>query len=85
MFRMNMGNQSIKKNPVKESGALTSSNTWCIFEAIAVASCIDLETLNSLPGLPGWLSGKESTCQCRSHMIWSLGGEDPPKEETATH
>ena len=32
-------------------------------------------------GLPRWLSGKASTCQCRR----SLGQEDSLAEETATH
>ena len=47
---------------------------------------------NGLPnrhlGFPRWLSGKESTCQCRkcgpgSHMMWvrSLSQEDPLEKE----
>ena len=36
-------------------------------------------------GLPWWLSGKESACQCRRLKVQSLGGKDPPEEETATH
>ena len=49
-------------------------------------------------GLPGWLSGKVSACQCRRHgrcgscsilgvlgsWVWSLGLEDPLEEEMAT-
>ena len=37
--------------------------------------------------LPRWLSGKESTCQCRRHrrQVQSLGQEDPLGEEMATH
>ena len=38
--------------------------------------------------LPRWLSGKESTCQCRKMQeTWvpSLGQEDPLEEEMATH
>ena len=40
------------------------------------------------PGLPRWLSGKESTCQCRRHRetwVRSLGQEDPLEQEMATH
>ena len=33
-------------------------------------------------GLPRWLSGKESACQCRRR---SLGWEDAPEKEMATH
>ena len=38
-------------------------------------------------GLPRWLSGKESTCQCRRQetQVWSLGWEDPLEEGMATH
>ena len=28
-------------------------------------------------GLPWWLSGKESTCQCRKMQVQSLAQEDP--------
>ena len=38
-------------------------------------------------GIPRWLSGKESTCQCRTHRRFrfdSLGQEDPLEEEMAT-
>ena len=34
-------------------------------------------------GFPGGTSGKESACQCR--RVQSLGWEDPPEEERATH
>ena len=34
--------------------------------------------------LPWWLSGKESSCQCRRHGFDPCG-EDPLKEEMATH
>ena len=34
--------------------------------------------------LPRWLSGKESTCQCR-RQVHSLGWEDPLEKEMATH
>ena len=35
-------------------------------------------------GLSRWLSGKESTCQCR-RWVQSLGQEDPLEKEMATH
>ena len=37
-------------------------------------------------GLPRWLSGKESACQCRrcKRWVWSLGQEDPLEEGMAT-
>ena len=35
-------------------------------------------------GLPWWLSGKESTFQCRM-WIWSLGQEDALEKEMVTH
>ena len=43
--------------------------------------------VNSIMVLPRWLSGKESTCQCRRHrrQVQSLGQEDPLGEEMATH
>jgi len=38
-------------------------------------------------GLPRWLSGKESACQCkrRRRLGSSLGQEDPLEEEIVTH
>jgi len=38
-------------------------------------------------GFPGGVSGKEPTCQCRSHetQVQSLGQEDPLEEGMATH
>ena len=36
------------------------------------------------PVLPWWLSRKESTCNA-GDAVWSLGWEDPLKEEIATH
>ena len=36
-------------------------------------------------GLPRWLSGKESTYQCRAHGFNSLGWEDSLEEEMAAH
>ena len=38
-------------------------------------------------GFPGGPSEKEPACQCRRHVtwVWSLGWEDPLKEDTATH
>ena len=35
-------------------------------------------------GLPRWLSGKESACQCKSRRF-DLGLEDPLEEKIATH
>ena len=35
-------------------------------------------------GLPWWLSGKESTCQCRRHRF-DPALEDPLEKEMATH
>ena len=35
--------------------------------------------------LSRWLSGKESTCQCRRQWVQSLGREDPLEEGMATH
>ena len=38
------------------------------------------------PGLPRWLCGKESACQCKRHRrrVWSLGWEDLLEEEMTT-
>ena len=41
--------------------------------------------LTSIDELPRWLSGKESTCQCRRHRFDPLSQEDPLEEEMATH
>ena len=47
-----------------------------------------LASLKYRTGLPKWLSGKESACQCRRCkrcQVRSLGQEDPLEEEMATH
>ena len=36
-------------------------------------------------GLPWWLSGEESACQCRRCRFDPWGWEDPLEEEMATH
>ena len=36
-------------------------------------------------GFPRWLSGKESTCQCRILRFDPWVWEDPLEEEVATH
>ena len=36
-------------------------------------------------GLPCWLSGKESTCQCRRLGFDPQGREEPLEEEMTTH
>ena len=44
---------------------------------------------NTFDGFPWWLTGKESTCQCRKEMqetwVQFLGQEDRPEKEMATH
>ena len=41
--------------------------------------------IHSLPGLPGWLSGKESACQCRRHGFSPRGCKDALEKEMAIH
>ena len=38
-------------------------------------------SLLSSKGFPWWLSGKESTCQCKRVLVRSLGKERSPGEE----
>ena len=45
----------------------------------------ELPNSNSVKRLPWWLSGKESTCQCRRLRFDSLGLEDPLEKGMATH
>ena len=35
--------------------------------------------------LPRWLSGKESSSQCKETLVWSLDWADPLEKEMATH
>ena len=42
-------------------------------------------TANLWAGLPRWLNGQESTCQCRRHRFDPWVGKDPLQKETATH
>ena len=41
--------------------------------------------IHSPPGLPGWLSGKESACQCRRHGFSPRGCEGALEKEMAIH
>ena len=45
----------------------------------------DIRKCNSCTGFPWWLSGKESTCQCRRRGVQSLIQGDPLEKEIATH
>ena len=36
-------------------------------------------------GLPWWLSGKESACQCRRHKFGPWGRKDPLEKNMVTH
>ena len=44
-----------------------------------------LQLCKNSTGFLWWLSGKESTCQCRRHRFNSLAQEDPLEKEMATH
>ena len=48
---------------------------------------LTLSSAEMAKGIPKWLSGKESACQCRRQGTWvqSLGQEDPREEKMATH
>ena len=39
----------------------------------------------NISGLPEWLPGKESACQCKRRRVPSMGHEDPLEKEMATH
>ena len=57
---------------------LHSSPTLCFLcKGPEAEECLlYLSNSKEAPGLPQWLSGKESTCQCR-RWVQSLGQEDP--------
>ena len=65
---------------------LHSSPTLCFLcKGPEAGECLlYLSNSKEAPGLPQWLSGKESTCQCR-RWVQSLGQEDPLEKEMATH
>ena len=48
---------------------------------------LTLSSAEIAKGIPKWLSGRESACQCRRQGTWvqSLGQEDPQEEKVATH
>ena len=59
-----------------------------ILEWVAMDFCLNLPSfwrcwsqehslINLLPGLPWWLRGKESACQCRRHGLHSWSGKIP--------
>ena len=50
---------------------------------LLIACLCLLSSLCTRSGLPWWLSGKESACQCRDAR--SLNWEDPLEKETETH
>ena len=62
----------------------TNDGKWCVnFSVSSPLSGINLSRMFS--ALPSWLSGKESTYQCRKMWVWSLGREDPLEKEMETH
>ena len=69
---------------VKEPTGATPNNRVTL-------SKIKLNTLKKSPSLPDrlprWLSGRESDCNAgdTGDEVQSLGWEDPPEEEMATH
>ena len=56
---------------------------WELGERRRVA-CSPLNLLPSIKGLPQWLSGKDPPAM-QETQVRSLGQEDPPEEEMATH
>ena len=65
---------------------LHSSPTLCfLYKGPEAGECLAyLSNSKEATGLSRWLSGKESTCQCR-RWVQSLGQEDPLEKEMATH
>ena len=67
----------------------TSSPFLPISKEVILLMFSNSVSVSSLLGLPRWLSGKESTCQCRrcSQETWiqSLGRQDPLEKGMATH
>ena len=67
----------------------TSSPFLPISKEVILLMFSNSVSVSSLLGLPRWLSGKESTCQCRrcSQETWiqSLGRQDPLEKGLATH
>ena len=64
-----------------------SSSGWfnrCNRCTTAVAAITNDHTLRASSGLPKWLSGKGSACQCR-RWVGSLGREGSLEEEMETH
>ena len=65
--------------------------TWCLFPITNKNSCIQIQFMsckvhlfrvyNSMFGLPSWLSGKESACQCRRHVFNPWVGKIPWKRK----
>ena len=66
--------QSPALTPLPEQPSLLCLSTWHLTIAQSLKSeisrcrCI----LSHVEGLPRWLSGKESACQCRRHRRWGL-------------
>ena len=60
----------------KSQTRLSAWHFHCIYMCACVCVC--------MYGLPWWLSGKESTCQCR-RCGFDPGLEDPLEKEMATH
>ena len=42
---------------------------------------LEVEIKNKCRAFPGWLSGKESTCQCRRHRFDTWSGKIPHAKE----
>ena len=51
----------------------------CPWDSFYNQICLNFNSLS------WWLSGKESTCQCRKQKVQSLSQQDPLEKEMATH
>ena len=70
---------------VKTATWLEYSLKWADSQAIPPATFVALVLSVLLKGLPWWLIGKESTCQCRRLGFNLVGQEDLLEKEIATH
>ena len=79
------GNEYWGENKVSDVRWCPCSHWDIRGDHLPVTSRTIFEVKYHFSGLPWWLSGKESTCQCRRPRLDPWSREDPLEKEMTTH
>ena len=77
----------VTDSTVTPPGVESSSGTCQLLDLgqITYFLCLYKMGIIAVPGLPWWLTGKESACNASDAVLIPAGGEDTLEKEMATH